>query len=218
MNYRFFKPFVGARYKDGIQGKRVLVLGASFYCLKEQCEFFRQCTDTEKKDSSEFDEKCPYNNGNPLHDEPTNAGGLAYGVFEKFIRQYVDDEDDVWQHLAFTNYLQFFSPTIITKRQYLSDRDFEALCETLKEIKPDVVITWGIAMLDDVQTNNPYVIDKDDLPKSKGYVCHMRYPDNDHIITIVSAYHPSAWRYWNNNLDDLKKYFEFALAENADAE
>ena len=32
MEDRFFQPFKGSEYDKGISGKKVLVLGASFYC------------------------------------------------------------------------------------------------------------------------------------------------------------------------------------------
>ena len=37
MRNRFFIPFVGANYSKGIHGKRVLVVGASFYCDQQAC-------------------------------------------------------------------------------------------------------------------------------------------------------------------------------------
>lgn len=45
MNKNFFKPYVGPLYGKGIKGKKILVLGASFYCDKTDCEFFHKCTD-----------------------------------------------------------------------------------------------------------------------------------------------------------------------------
>lgn len=213
MDNRFFEPFIGTRYNEGIRGKRVLVLGASFYCAKKECVFFNECTNPEKKDSSKFDNICPYNNGSPLHNEPANADGRPYHVFGRFMQQFVSDEDDIWQRLAFTNYLQFFSPTMITKESYLSNRDFEAFLETLRELKPDIVISWGTAILNAIRRDNPYVIDKDILPKSNYYLCHMQLPNDNHMITLVSGYHPSSMRYWYNNLDTLKHYLMIALNE-----
>ena len=60
MNTRFFSPFIGSRYRNGVCGKRILVLGASFYCnhtpdSNKPCPFFEECTDPMKKDSSKFD-------------------------------------------------------------------------------------------------------------------------------------------------------------------
>lgn len=71
----FFNPFVGSNYHKGIRGKRILVLGASFYCPKTECSFFSRCTNTTIKDSSPYDRICPeYSaNGICLHDEPTNS-------------------------------------------------------------------------------------------------------------------------------------------------
>ena len=213
MDNRFFEPFIGTRYNEGIRGKRVLVLGASFYCAKKECVFFNECTNPEKKDSSKFDNICPYNNGSPLHNEPANADGRPYHVFGRFMQQFVSDEDDIWQRLAFTNYLQFFSPTMITKESYLSNRDFEAFLETLRELKPDIVITWGTAVLNAMRRDNPYVIDIDDLPQSDYYLCHIQLPNDNNTITLVSGYHPSSMRYWYNNLDTLKHYLMIALNE-----
>ena len=56
---QFFEPFVGKRYAEGINGKRILVLGASFYCDRVKCPFFASCTSVIMKDSSAFDTKCP---------------------------------------------------------------------------------------------------------------------------------------------------------------
>ena len=55
----FFEPYVGNHYKEGIRGKKILVLGASFYCNRVECPFFASCTSVILKDSSEYDNKCP---------------------------------------------------------------------------------------------------------------------------------------------------------------
>lgn len=39
MSNRFFNPFIGENYNLGINGKRVLVVGASFYCTSVNCFF-----------------------------------------------------------------------------------------------------------------------------------------------------------------------------------
>jgi len=57
---RFFTPFVGLKYNEGICGKKTLVIGASFYCNKTDCKFFGECTNPVNKDSSKFDKECLY--------------------------------------------------------------------------------------------------------------------------------------------------------------
>ena len=146
MSNRFFKPFEGEKYKEGINGKKILVLGASFYCNwdgndgRNKCEFFNECTNPIIRDSSKFDDICPSykQSKQKLSEEPLNAVSenyRAYQVFANFIQRYVKDkEENVWERMAFTNYLQFFSPTIATKKEYLSKRDFEAFCETFQSL------------------------------------------------------------------------------------
>ena len=229
MKERFFKPFKGAEYDKGICGKKVLVLGASFYCPKTDCEFWNECTNPEKKDSSKFDEICPYYaklEGHPkLSDEPTNAISdciKTYKVFAKYIYQFFDDKDvigqydydKVWNRLAFTDYVQFFLPTIKTHRSYFSKRDFNAFIEVLQKLKPDVVIAWGLPITTEIRDNsenNSIFTDLDKLPETEYYICHMRVVGIDHEITYVSCYHPSSVAYWYNNLETLTHYLKGVL-------
>ena len=220
---RFFKPFVGSMYHHGINGKKILVLGASFYCNKDgkdgryRCQFFDECTNPVKKDSSRFNLSCPIYAGTGLRlsEEPSNAiseNYKTYQVFANFIRQFVEDKDeDVWQRMAFTDYLQFFSPTVLTHKEYLSQRDFDAFCETLHELQPHIVVAWGMQIIEEIREHNPYVTDLEALPKTEWYVCHMRISGIAHEIALICCYHPSSISYWYNNLDVLTKYLQQVL-------
>jgi hypothetical protein len=221
MKQRFFNPFVGKKYNTGIQGKKILVVGASFYCNKDgkdgrkKCPNFEECTSPDKKDSSKFDKTCPEFPDCGLRNEPSAALGEnypVYSIFAKFIRQFVDDrEEDVWQRMAFTNYIQFQSPTKETMKEYLSQRDFDAFVETLRELQPDVVVSWGMVTIKEVRDNNPYIIDPEMWGKeTEGYVCHMKVPGVSHEITLVCCYHPSS-PHWYTDLDKFTKYFKDCL-------
>ena len=228
MSNRFFKPFEGEKYKEGINGKKILVLGASFYCNwdgndgRNKCEFFNECTNPIIRDSSKFDDICPSykQSKQKLSEEPLNAVSenyRAYQVFANFIQRYVKDkEENVWERMAFTNSLKFFSPTLATKKEYLSKRDFEAFCETLNELQPDIVIVWGVAIIDEVRENNPYIVDFKKLPETEWYVCHIKMPGVNHEIALVSCFHPSSIKYWYNNLDILEKYMNEVLCTKAE--
>lgn len=222
MNQRFFKPFVGLRFQQGIQGKKILVLGASFYCSHgpesdAPCKFFAECTDPVKKDSSKFDICCPFyaESGLRLSEEPSNAIAeryRSYQNFASFMRQFVgDDVEDVWQRMAFTDYVQFFLPTIDTKKEYLSQRDFDAFVETLVELQPHVVVAWGMAIIEEIREHNPYLTDFERLKETEWYVCHMQVPYVPHEIALVCSYHPSSVSYWHNDLDTLTKYIKAVL-------
>ena len=207
MGMQFFKPYKGPKYDEGICGKKILVLGASFYCTLHECKFFEECTNYIVKDSGKFDTICPYYNkleGNiSLSDEPSNAIDnciKVYKTFAKFMQQFINDEDEyaAWERMAFTNYVQFFLPTTYTYQCYLSERDFKAFCETLLELQPDVVIAWGVAITKEIREKNPYVSKEelDKLPENNYYVWRMELPGVDHKITIINCYHPSSksWR------------------------
>ncbi len=208
---RFFVPFKGKEYEAGINGKKVLVVGASFYCDKHDCPYFCDCTNPNKKDSSPYNKTCPeyVKHGAELRYEPTYAideNYQAYQRFDKLMHEVVNsDVENVWEHLAFTNYVQFFVPTKNTYKDYLSDRDFEAFIETLIELKPDVVISWGMVTIDDVRTNNKYVIDKEKLPDSEWYICHLKVPGIEHSITLFCCFHPSS-KDWYEDFDKCAEY------------
>lgn len=208
---RFFVPFKGKEYEAGINGKKVLVVGASFYCDKQDCPHFSDCSNPDKKDSSPYNNTCPEyaKHGAELRYEPTYAideNYQAYQRFDKLMHEVVNsDVENVWEHLAFTNYVQFFVPTKNTYKDYLSDRDFEAFIETLIELKPDVVISWGMVTIDDVRTNNKYVFDKEKLPDSEWYICHLKVPGIEHSITLFCCFHPSS-KDWYEDFDKCAEY------------
>ena len=215
MKKSFFKPYIGDDYHKGINGKRVLVVGASFYCGSKDCRYFAECTNPVQKDSSKFDTCCSaYTlSGQRLSEEPSNAiadGYKTYQTFGKFM-QFVADTEDVWQRMAFTNYLQFISPTIETRKEYLSSRDFEAFNETLAALQPDVVVAWGVAFIEEIRDKNPYVIDIERLPDTAWYLFHIRLPQMTHDITVVNCYHPASMAHWYNNLDTLTMYMKQVL-------
>ena len=150
-----------------------------------------------------------------MSEEPSNAiaeNYKTYQVFANFMRQFVDDKDEnVWERMAFTDYLQFFSPTVLTHKEYLSKRDFDAFCETLHELQPHVVVAWGMAIIEEIREHNPYVRDLDKLSESEWYVCHMKVPGINHEIALVCCYHPSSISYWYKDLDKLGKYMRQVL-------
>jgi len=227
MKSRFFNPYIGPKYADGICGKKVLVLGASFYCNKDgkegrpKCVFFEQCTDVKAKDSSAFNTKCPeYSKYNwKLEDSPylsiTEEDYPAYQRFGSFMQQFLEKQDeDVWERVAFTDYVQFFLPIKDTLPSFFSKRDFNAFIETLCELQPNIVIVWGLPVTEEIRDNkdnNTYITDWERLPETDYYVCHMRIPEVSHEMTLICCYHPSSIRYWYGDLPVLLKHMTEVL-------
>ena len=220
----FYRPYIGRLYEVGVRGKKILVLGASFYCPKTNCSFFNTCTSTTIKNSGLFDTICPeYRaNGICLHDEPTNSienGYSTYQTFAKGLSYIVGDNDyeNIWSHFAFTNYVQFFLPSNgenfrTTNPNDLSERDFDAFIEVVKELSPDIVIVWGCVIKTSVKERNKYVFDKDKLKQNEDYLCHMRIPEVNHDIAIVNPNHPSSPS-WHSDKERFLYYLSIALNE-----
>ncbi len=204
---RFFTPYVGSEYRRmGVKGKRVLVIGASFYCGFRECEFADLCTNSIRKDSSSYDLKCPpYKaNGMQLHNEPSYCVEDMPRTYRNFANPVIDllgveSSEQAWQHLAFTNYIQYMLDAEAgfraTRESDFSQRDFDAFVETCVELQPDIVIVWGCIINKPLIHNNPFVTDKEDIGMTKGYLCHMTVPGIPHPISIINSYHPSLFTF-----------------------
>ncbi len=222
MKHRFFNPFVGENYYKGINGKKILVVGASFYCKHNKCKFFSECTDDESKDSSSFDAKCPEYavSGKLLSNEPSyciDDTPRTYRIFATYISKLIgnDNYEEAWSFLAFTNYVQFFLPSSNNKFREtritdISERDFHAFNETLMELKPDIVVIWGCIFNSQLKEQNEYVVDMGELDKTEWYVCHIKLPGVEHEMTLINPYHPSSSA-WFSKIETFDKYFSMEL-------
>jgi hypothetical protein len=220
--HHFFEPYVGNHYKEGIHGKKILVLGASFYCNCVKCPFFASCTSVILKDSSEFDNKCPeYKSaGKQLHLEPgycVEDAPTTYQRFAAYMGKHLgtEDYDTVWEHLAFTNYVQFFLPATNgsfreTMWSDLSERDFAAFTEVVQQLQPDIVVVWGNVINSALKERNPYLVDMKELQETEYYVCHLDVPGVNHPVAVINPYHPSSGA-WYSDQEKFDNYFSNLL-------
>lgn len=218
----FFHPYIGLHYEYGIRGKRILVLGASFYCNHPTCRFYYKCTDTERKDSSTFDAVCPFyvKQGIKLHDTPTESISeqyKAYSTFADYLKTLIPCEtyQEAWDSVAFTNYVQFFLPaqegkSRATNFSDLSYRDFNSFIELTRELRPDIVVIWGCVINSALKENNPYLDDAGELKETNWYVCHMVHPFTHERIALINSYHPSSSA-WYTGIEDFDKYMRKLL-------
>lgn len=217
MSNVFFQPYVGSKFKTGIHGKKVLVLGASFYCDETDCPFFEDCTSVIKKDSSKYDRTCPHyaKMKEVLHDEPSYCVEnlpKTYQIFADYMQKFV--EGDVWDYLAFTNYVQFMLGAKggyrVTRRSDMSERDFAAFNEVLVTLQPDIVVIWGTVINSRLKEENAYIIDPQELSRTESYVCHIQPPGVKHPVALINPYHPSSSA-WYGDIPLLDKYMNKLL-------
>ena len=220
---RFFKPYVGRNYSEGIRGKKILVLGASFYCGVHDCPYFTKCTSTEQKDSSSYNTICPpyAESGTKLSDEPSTCirdWTKTYQRFADYMGKFVGsyDYEEIWEQMAFTNYVQFFLPLDEgetfreTRSSDLSERDFGACIETIKELQPNIIVVWGSVINSALKERNPYLVDLKELQETEYYVCHLDVPGVNHPIAVINPYHPSSSA-WYSDMVKFDHYFNNLL-------
>lgn len=215
----FFTPFKGEKYEEGICGKKVLVIGASFYCNRTDCKYYNDCTDTKKKDSSQYDKQCSCNDGQPLSAEPSLAVEWDLRTYINFADSIKDfcgtSRDEIWQYVAFTNYVQYMlganSNYRPTYKSDLTERDYRAFNETLISLQPDIVIIWGCVINSRLKEQNEYIVDKNRLEETDYYVCEIQLPQMNKKVTIINPYHPSMNTYWTPNVEKFKEYLKIEL-------
>lgn len=221
--HAFFIPHVGKHYDKGINGKKVLVLGASFYCDKD-CKYRANCTDLLTRDSSKYNLTCPeYNgkkdeNGNSLRlsNEPSNVDDSysAYKIFEKLFIEATGIED-MWNHITFTNYVQFFLPSKETKEEYLTERDYLAFIEVVQhhEYDPDVIIVWGKPVREELQRRLPETCKSIEKMEYEERVWRVRFEDRERVL--VFTHHPICAlknkKMWNADFGKMTENIKLAL-------
>lgn len=222
---KFFKPrVIKDSYKEGIKGKKILVVGDSFYCTKTTCEYHSECTDIKQKNSSAYNLICPERLKNtaagenviPLRDEPTVAideyDSYSYQKFKGLLQSLMGEDSEninVWDYVAFTNYIQFFLPQRETDSRFITEKDYSSFVEVVNELKPDIVVTWGDAVANSIR--NMYGRNKieDELIENQHYYNRMQF--DGHIFTILNLCHPSS-RKWASDIYNSYKYFKKVLS------
>ena len=130
-----FKPFIGEKYRMGINGKRVLSLGESHYAenAKDASHTITQDVIRWYLDSDKYEFEGWMN------------------TYTKFIRALSGDDQisrdtsrDWWERIAMYNFVQV---PMLGPRESPSSQDFRdsdnAFFTILEQLKPDCVIAWG---------------------------------------------------------------------------
>ena len=216
---RFFKPWVKSKYyTEGINGKRILVIGASQYCLKKNCPHWSKCTSMTIKDCSQYNTICPdvvaINQEYKLEDWPNfeienfleEGGYPAYRNFTNLLKNvtaFVTNQD-IWDRIAFTIYIQHFIPQQNTPS--LNEYDskyFESFLETIDELQPDVIILWGVKILEHFKQDfTKQFVEGIEICKTDEHFLKLIYKSQTY--NIISTYHPIARGYWFSDLSRLE--------------
>ncbi len=189
-----FEPWVGKNYKtSGYNGKKILVIGESFYCSEE--EAVATLTTIIVEDYLAI-RKGEYRKNN---------GGWTntYLKFERSLKGKVTTPEEsrtIWDSIAFYNYLQV---PMSGARESGSPIDYKnaekAFFEVLNELQPDLIIVWGVGKLFNNLPEDKWTWDKplnvDGWDINNGFY----QLNNKNQVRCIAVYHPSTgyqWDWW----------------------
>lgn len=208
----FFKPYEGKFYQKGLlNGKKVMVLGASFYCREEECKFFEACTSPYPRRTKEFNNRCltKYTISERTRYEVSEDGACSYNTFYTFMTRYLEEKGVVgisdfetfWDYVTFTNYIQYMIGGRTNTTAYdISDDDLIALCDAIDEFEPDIVIVWGCVVNKPIKYKESDEDDpgfKNDFDESDHRHDLFHWQFHGRKITFVNCYHPSYGKFSN---------------------
>ena len=199
MKHVRFEPWKGENYPtSGFNGKKVLVIGDSFYCSEEEAVptlTKKVITDYLAIRNGEFRE----NKG-----EWTNT----YLKFERSLEGKETTPEDsrrIWNSIAFYNYLQV---PMSGARESGSKLDYtnaeNAFFEVINELQPDLIIVWGVGKLFNNLPEDRWTwgkpLDIDGWEIKNGYY----QLDNNKQTRCIAVYHPSTgyqWDWWHKVIE-----------------
>lgn len=208
-----FLPWIGEKYDKGIyydkngevqygggNGKKILVLGESHYCAKEEdgTPDLTRCVigdyispENEEQWKEQWE---PYKNTYTKFERGMAGKSLAAGV----------EKQDFWKHVVFYNYLQ---KPLTGPRTFPDEKDFKmsenAFFTVLDIIAPDYIIVWGIRLYNNLpqvgeQGDDLEVfLDTDECYSFETWKYQTR---KGKVVPVLGIYHPSSsfdWVFWN---------------------
>lgn len=205
MDTIFFKPWIGQFYgtNSSCFNKKILIVGDSHYCEKN-------CSDCGDK---RYSEQCCNFTEETISDylSQTNSDSWTK-TFTKFMNSLVINKEDydrntAWNSVSFYNFLQIAAgdaPRQTAEYSYLNKKNLTAFIQVIRNLNPDVIITWGNKVWDSLPNDFGYGQAVASTIFSQG---HFSYPFKEKHITLIGVTHPSsAYKsdFFNNIFMQLK--------------
>lgn len=198
-----FKPWVGKNYETGLfNGKKILVLGESHYCISERGEGGR-CNQVCSKDL--MDEECLNQTINLIEDVKQGWRLRTFSNFERTMFGKVPNQEErelLWDSVIFYNYLQYAQsgPTRPLEQNAEAYKESEeAFKEVLETYMPDYIIAWGMRLYDITPNwcGESSLIEIEDNGEANVWT----YTINGKRIPALFIYHPCyggySWTSWH---------------------
>ena len=197
------KPFVGRFYNEGINGKRIVVIGhqkkndgVSDLCL--QC---RHCESVTGPCYSDDDNESLINDLiNNVKWEP--GDDRSYVMFARmftnndFLQKDSEEWRNFWNHIAFFNFIQRHSLETTGREE---DSEYEKMLDValnhIEKLQPDVVICWGTYFF-------PYILRQ--CEEIDSHTCSLKLHMGK-IVRFLQMHHPSQGFSYKVHRDMLKE-------------
>ena len=191
-------PFVGKDYQKGFfnSGKKVLILGHSHYDADNAGYPCLHSFTIDMMDGFLSGEDGPYYRG---FTSQTKA------LLNRDIT--VDDRVEVWNQLAFYNFIQFdLEGPGVKETDEQFNNSIPAFKEVLEELRPDVIIVWGYSLFNALcplgEADGPYLtLFSGDRVRTRWFVTSS--PDK---ALMICQRHPSrgySWHEWGEMFQKL---------------
>ncbi len=183
-----FLPWIGNKYEQGINNKKVLVLGESHYCASPSDVYPQMTTDIITGLWDEESEHEGYKN--------------TYTKFERALSGKPlngREKEAVWNSIAFYNYVQ--SPMSEAREKPTADefRSSEAaFFETINRLQPDCIIAWGKRLYNNLPKKGSQLPDLQ-LSDGEAFETWSYTLENGKTVALLQITHPSAAfvpQYW----------------------
>lgn len=195
----FFKPWIGRNFESGgIFGKKILVLGEAHLC--------DGCDDCGKVNNAE--ECANFTSSNCIELLISGHTGSWTPTFRKFERSLVghdttlEDSREIWNSIAFYNYVQEAMDSSRKAPEYVDFRDSEdAFFEVINELRPNLIIAWGVTRMYDLLPGGENWYEGEEFVVDSYKVKNGYYRLADGKETrVLWVYHPStgySWDWWH---------------------
>jgi hypothetical protein len=202
------KEFIGLLYYRGINNKKILILGESFYCdegcSKEYCKNHKKCENIFIK---EFKRRsngiCNY--------QKTHSN-----ISRLFCELINIKEKNFWKRVAYYNYIPYSigkTHDVIPSKEDFS-KNYNDFKHLIKRIRPNIIIALGKRLSNHIHDNNNDWKYLEQNNKTIGATIIYSTQTNIYIflkkIKFVEIYHPST-KEFRQHYNDYKILFNDIL-------
>ncbi|MDH6354419.1 ABC-type Fe3+-hydroxamate transport system substrate-binding protein [Dysgonomonas sp. PH5-45] len=197
----FFRPWIGENYIQGINGKKLLILGESHIC--GGCQGVCGDLSIDDKTCRDFTSKAV----KTFLSYKNNETGIRFAgwmnTYTKFSNVFLNKQLSASETISFWNSILFYSyvqystdrARVSPKQKEFSDSK-NAFFEVLEAHQPDLIIAWGNRLWEQLPSGGYYKkLENNEQTRINDGKGFYYYKTKEKDIPIMYVYHPSSSRF-----------------------